>query len=299
MTHSEKRGTPWREAQLGLFTGGIFGATHTISGHPLDTIKSRMLGINNSSYLKLNTMQTTAKIWRDEGVRGFFRGIVPPLWGSSIYRAVMLSAYEFAFTHVDQNFQPDHVIKQEYMYVRPVVLCCAFFASTVRSGIENPIEYAKVMGQTGQKWIFKDIYRGFTSQIIRNTGLLIPIFAMIDWSRRHTDLMKKPIGLFGVTCGSASIGYLMAWPLETLKNLAQSSTPHAGATITQRIDYLGGFRGLYRGVVPGTICGGFRNACAMLFMNLAQQWATALGLRDEVPVKSARVVTTVKEIKSM
>lgn len=279
MTHNEKRSNPFKEAQLALFTGGLFGAAHTVSGHPLDTIKSRMQ--INKDYLKLNSFQTTAKIVHEDGVRGFFKGMLPPLWGSTVYRAVMLSAYEFAFTHIEQNYPDDHFTKQEYLgYFRPVVLGSAFFSSTVRSGIENPIEYAKVMGQTNQKWKFNDIYRGLTAQVIRNTGLLIPIFCMVDISRRHTDYMKQPSGIFMVTSLSASAGYLIAWPLETMKNLAQSATPHAGATVVQRIDYLGGLRGMYRGVWPGTICGGFRNGCAMMVMGTAQAWATKLGLRD-------------------
>ena len=279
MTHNEKRSNPYKEAQLALFTGGLFGAAHTVSGHPLDTIKSRMQ--INTNYLKLNTFQTAGKILKDDGIRCFFRGMVPPLWGSTVYRAVMLSAYEFAFTHIEQNYPDDHFVKQEMVGgLRPVVLASAFFASAARSGLENPIEYAKVMGQTNQKWIFADIYRGFSAQCIRNTGLLIPIFCMVDYSRRKTDYMKQPSGIFMVTSVAASAGYLMAWPLETMKNLAQSATPHAGATISQRMEYLGGFRGLYRGVWPGTICGGFRNGCAMMVMGTAQAWATQLGLRE-------------------
>jgi solute carrier family 25 carnitine/acylcarnitine transporter 20/29 len=279
MTHSEKRSNPIREAQLALFTGGIFGAVHTISGHPLDTIKSKMQIDKN--YFKLNTFQTAGKILKDHGAVGYFRGIVPPLWGSTVYRAVMLSAYEFAFTYFGQNFPSDHFINQDQIgYFRPVVLASAFFASTVRSGLENPIEYAKVMGQTQQKWVFKDIYRGLTSQVIRNTGMLLPIFVMVDVSRRHTDWMKQPAGIFAVTCGSASAGYLLSWPLETLKNLAQTGTPHPQATVAQRMAHMGGFSGLYRGVWPGTICGGFRNGCAMMVMGSAQKWATHLGLRD-------------------
>jgi len=142
MTHNEKRVSPWREAQLAMATGGLFGATHTLSGHPLDTIKSRMQ--INPSYLNLNSFQTTSKIWREDGARGFFRGMLPPLWGSSVYRAVMLSAYEFAFTYCAANFDSEHPMNREYFYLRPVVLCSAFFASACRTGIENPIEYAKV-----------------------------------------------------------------------------------------------------------------------------------------------------------
>ena len=142
MTHNEKRASPWREAQLAMFTGALYGATHTVSGHPLDTIKSRMQ--INPEYLNLDSFQATSKIWREEGARGFFRGMLPPLWGSSVYRAVMLSSYEFAFTHFTKNFDAEHPMHQEYFCLRPVVLCSAFFASSCRSGIENPIEYAKV-----------------------------------------------------------------------------------------------------------------------------------------------------------
>jgi hypothetical protein len=35
MTHSEKRASPFVEAQLALFTGGIYGATHTLTGNLL------------------------------------------------------------------------------------------------------------------------------------------------------------------------------------------------------------------------------------------------------------------------
>jgi hypothetical protein len=74
MTHNERRSNPLREAQLALFTGGIFGAVHTVTGHPLDTIKSKMQ--INQDYLKLNSFQTAGKIMRDEGLKGYFRGMV-------------------------------------------------------------------------------------------------------------------------------------------------------------------------------------------------------------------------------
>lgn len=66
---------------------------------------------------------------------------------------------------------------------------------------------------------------------------------------------------------------------DTLKNLAQSGTPHPAATLRQRLDFLGGPRGLVRGIWPGTFSGGLRNGCAMIAMVYAQRWATKLGLR--------------------
>lgn len=88
------------------------------------------------------------------------------------------------------------------------------------------------------------------------------------------------IGYFLLTSTISGVAYMIAWPLETLKNLSQGGKPFQNATIADRIQYLGGLRGLYRGVWPGTICGAFRNGCAMISMIYAQRWATKLGLRD-------------------
>ena len=75
--------------------------------------------------------------------------------------------------------------------------------------------------------------------------------------------------------------YAACWPLETLKNLKQAGLPSSTATLSQRLAYVGGPLGVFRGAVPGIACGGFRNGFAMLAMNgVANPLATRLGLRD-------------------
>ncbi len=53
------------------------------------------------------------------------------------------------------------------------------------------MEYAKVMGQTGQKWALRDLYRGAHWQVARTTGLLMFIFGTIDMFRRKTDVLNS------------------------------------------------------------------------------------------------------------
>lgn len=280
MTHNEKRGSAAREAGLALFTGGLYGASHTISGHPLDTIKSKMQ-LSGGEFKNAGTFRTASLIWNQEGIVGFFRGVVPPLWGSVVYRGIMMSSYEFGFTYLTKNLPNDSYLKKESVFgLRPMVLCAAVFSASCRCLLENPIEYAKVMGQTGQKWQVKDVYRGVGWQILRTTALLMPIFGGIDIARRKTDWMGSFWGQFGVTAGTSAGAYLVCWPLETLKNLSQSGTPHPGATLAEKVAFLGGPLGLWRGVAPGVVCGGLRNGCAMVMMVNAQKWATDLGLRD-------------------
>jgi hypothetical protein len=65
-----------------------------------------------------------------------------------------------------------------------------------------------------------------------------------------------------------------------MKNLAQSGTPTPGASFRERLAYLGGPKGLFRGIWPGTLSGAIRNGAGMVAMVYAQQWATKLGMRN-------------------
>ena len=114
-----------------------------------------------------------------------------------------------------------------------------------------PFEYVKLMGQTGQEWRFKTAFRGLSWQLSRTTVLLLPIFCTLDYLRRKTTVLKTLTGNFFVTFGVVGIAYVASWPFETLKNLAQSGTPRAGASMAERLKYLGGPLGLMRGVSPG------------------------------------------------
>ena len=71
----------------------------------------------------------------------------------------------------------------------------------------------------------------------------------------------------------------MIWPLETIKNLTQSAKPFKGASLKEKINYIGGLKGLYRGCGIGTLNGGIRNGFGIIAMTYAQRWATQLGLR--------------------
>ena len=74
MTHNEKRYSAVREGQIALFTGSIYGAVHTLTGHPLDTIKSKMQ--LQLKYSKMNALGVARGIFQEFGLRGFMHGCV-------------------------------------------------------------------------------------------------------------------------------------------------------------------------------------------------------------------------------
>ena len=112
MTHNEKRHSTLREGQIALFTGCIYGSVHTITGHPLDTIKSNMQ--LEAKYKGLSASGVAKDIFKEFGIRGFFRGCIPPLLGSAMYRGVMMSAYEASFTYFDLNYAKNSWVNTEY-----------------------------------------------------------------------------------------------------------------------------------------------------------------------------------------
>jgi hypothetical protein len=154
MSHMEKRTDPWREFLLGVVGGAIYGASHTLSGHPLDNLKARLQ--LDPKYIGLSNVAAAKKLWAENGVRGYIQGIFPPLIGSSFYRMAMLSSYEASYTYFN-TFEPDSPWKTEIaggFFPRPMIWASALCASLSRSVVESPFEYAKVTSRIANASVF-------------------------------------------------------------------------------------------------------------------------------------------------
>jgi hypothetical protein len=161
MAHSEKRASPAREFAIASFAGALYGAAHTISGHPLDNLKTSLQ--LDPSFRGLSTAQAARQLYASHGVHGFTRGCVPPLLGSSFYRSIMISSYELSYTWFLRSTPKDSFWQQEVAggyFPRPMVWASATFCSLARAVVEAPFEQAKVMRQTGQGWEVGGLYRG-------------------------------------------------------------------------------------------------------------------------------------------
>ena len=282
MAHNEPRSTPLREGMIGIFTGGLYGIAHTLSGHPLDNIKAR-LQMDKAMHSK-SSLEAARMMWCQEGLKAFFRGCLHPLWGSAVYRSMMISGYELCYTFFEQRFDATSFWQQEYCQglVRPMVVASAILTTLVRVTVEAPIEQAKVMRQTGRAWEWNLLYRGIASQTVRTAAMLTLIFVPYDYAKRKTTLFGSFFGQFAVVTTTCGFAYAAAWPLETIKNLTQAGLPTPRASLAQRLSYVGGPLGLYRGALPGVLCGGLRNGFGFLAMNgLANPLATRIGLRDD------------------
>ena len=282
MAHTEPRSTPLREGTIAVVTGAVYGCAHTLSGHPLDNLKTSLQ--LDPALHGLSPLAAARRMHAAHGISAFFRGCVPPLWGSAVYRAAFMSAYEACFTWCEASLPHDSWWKRELLggTARPLVVGSTVVAALCRSVVEAPIEQAKVMRQTGRAIEWPHLYRGLPTQTARTTSMLLCILLPYDYCRRHSRLFRSGImGQCAVVTSCCAAAYALVWPLETLKNMVQAGLPHPSSTLRERLAYLGGPAGLYRGALPGVVCGGLRNGCAMLAMNgLANPLVTRLGLRE-------------------
>lgn len=85
---------------INIVTGAICGATGALAGSPLFLVKTRMqsqsshLAVGHQHHYK-NTFDALYKIWRNEGIRGLYRGVDASIIRTSVGSSVQLPSYYF------------------------------------------------------------------------------------------------------------------------------------------------------------------------------------------------------------
>lgn len=279
MTHSEERSAWYIEGIAALISGVTYGIANTISGSPFDVIKTRMQVCEN--YSKLGTINSGIQIFKSHGVFGFFKGITAPMFGSSLFRSVQFASYE-SFNTFAENIKPlrSHVPLTE-LEIR--VIIGGIISGTSRALIECPFEYIKVRKQIGLSWEIKKMYTGFQATWYKAMGLMSTYFIILDYFKRKYNVFDSKFKLFFVSGFCSSMGFLVIWPFEIVKNRIQGNDMKdysISKEIIKSVRKDGVWHGLFRGITPGLISVFIRNGFAMLVMQRTQKILTNLGLRN-------------------
>ena len=264
----------------GLGVGVLYGTTSVAVGHPFDTVKTKMQA--QKGYEQQNMLRTFATTFKTQGIRGLYRGAVPPLCGSGIFRSTQFAVFEGVYTYLDNPFCRYEIPLTGGLQLR--VLMGGVLASTARSIIETPLEYAKVSRQTQQVWKLRHVYTGFGVTWCRTIGLMCTYFILIDSFRRHIPdfFSSRIVGPFLMSGFAATFAWWVVWPLEYMKSQVQGRYG-VDESVLRRMQRVvrerGGVLSLYRGLGPGTIRSFIANGTSMIVMQNAQRKVTEWGLR--------------------
>ena len=265
----------------GLGVGVMYGTTSVAVGHPIDTIKTKMQA--QSGFESRGMIRTFLTTVQSQGIRGLYRGALPPLFGSGIFRSTQFAVFEASYTYLNNPFCRLEIPFTGGIQVR--VLVSGILASTSRAVIETPLEYVKVSGQTQQSWKLKHVYTGFGVTWCRTIGLMCTYFILVDSGRRHAPELfsSSVLGPFLMSGVAATLGWWVVWPLEYMKSQVQGRYGER-ETVLRRMRRVvrerGGFFALYRGLWPGTLRSFIANGTSMIVMQKAQRKVTEWGLRD-------------------
>ena len=278
--HNEKLQEWYLEGLYSLITGSIYGFTSTFVGHPFDTIKTKLQAQTEFMY-EANLFSTIRDVWAKEGIRGFYKGAIPPFIGSILFRSLQFSIYQAHHRYCERY----EVMKKEIpgtFGLQYRVVTAGVIASSVRAVIESPFEYAKVKRQTGQSWNVRAAYKGFGILYIRTVGMLTSFFIFFDSFKRNTKMFGTKTGEFMMAGLAASLAWIVIWPLENIKNIIQAESQNIGNTWMEKFHWMiktHGFVGLYRGMLPGVAGVFFRNGVSMVVMQHATRKMSQFNIR--------------------
>ena len=279
MTHDQERSTWIKEGLAALIGGSLYGITSVIVGHPLDTVKTQ-IHCDPNMHTKSMT-QVISHIYKTTGLLGFYKGALPPLLGSGVFRSLQFGVFEAFYTKTRGNAW----LTQKIPFsggIEYSILLGGFLSGITRSLIETPVEYVKVNGQLNSSWKVRQLFQGFKVNTIRAVGILTYYFAIIDTFRRKTKAFESKPTTFLVNGFCGSTAFVIIWPLEIVKNQVQSKEPGKYSIIKmlkRNVQQDGILKGFFSGSLPGIGAVFFRNGCSMIVMQWAQKKLTEVGFR--------------------
>lgn len=114
-----------------LICGSFAGFMVCISGHPLDSMKVRM----QSSSTKLSLPVIIKDCFKQEGIRGFYKGMGAPMMTTPLINSIVFASYEFC------NRQMGVSSADELSFSQSMI--SGMFAGFVNSFVLSPIELVK------------------------------------------------------------------------------------------------------------------------------------------------------------
>lgn len=259
-----------KEAAIQIGAGGCAGFVEAFMMHPMDLIKTRFqlqvkMGTQDALYYT-GIGDCMRKMYANEGLAAFWKGILPPIVMETPKRAVKF----FSFEQYKKIFNSETP--------RSTVYFCAGFLTGVTEGmIVNPFEVVKVQMQSNRKHVSASpstfqvtrriiteqgfglggINKGLSATVLRNGvfnsfyfGIYHSILPLLQNQKEYVPelVLKFTIGFISGTVASC-----MNIPFDVAKSRIQGpqGAQYKGTFRTIYLVYhREGFRALYKGLLP-------------------------------------------------
>lgn len=214
------------------FIGGLIGGTCGVLGsHPFDTVKTRIQTSGGS------IISSARKIYSELGIKGFYRGILPPTAGFAMEKFIVFGVYE-NLKHLG--------IKNDFL--------CGILAGLACTSVVSPYEKIKIKMQNNSNLSLTNairneslqtIYKGYTPTLVREVPGYGIYFTTYKFLKERT---KNPTPLHTFMYGGLSglSSWVFIYPSDPVKTLMQEKEYSLRESIT-KIYQKRGIMGFYKG----------------------------------------------------
>lgn len=149
---------------ISLLTGGAAGLTTVVLLYPLDLVRARLGGTSKASRYN-GVMQTLRLTFREEGIRGLYRGMGPTLLGTPTYTGLKFAVFDMLMSRHEGSLE-EVSIGSKALYGG----MAGFTASLIQYPNDTVRRRLQMQGMDGAPMIYKhaiDCWR----QIYRKEGI--------------------------------------------------------------------------------------------------------------------------------
>lgn len=270
-----------------LIAGGVGGVCAVLTGHPFDLVKVRCQ--NNQAK---STMDAVSKILAEarslksgsmltNSVKGFYKGVIPPLLGVTPIFAVSFWGYDVGKKLVSYRNTADQALSMNQLAL------AGFISAIPTTVVTAPTERVKVVLQTSKdatfisaaKQIVKtggvtSLFKGSLATLARDGPGSALYFASYEISKKILNKQNPVEGdQVSITnvCLSGGIAGMSMWlvvfPIDTIKTKLQATSGgnHSMVSITKEIyKTRGGIKGFFPGLGPALMRSFPANAATFL-----------------------------------
>lgn len=233
--------------------GGIAGMCGVITTHPLDTIKTN---IQNGTPVKIPKL---------------YRGLIPPLLGVGIEKAIVFGTYNLALRQFSEKDRQSNL----------AIGISGGISGLGASIIVTPVERIKIRLQTNgdlNPQMFKpnELFRGLSATFTREVPGFAIYFLTFENLKKHyypdTNMTKK--GSFFSGGLSGALSWLFIYPQDLIKTQIQASPNNKNISfisVAKTIYKERGLYGFYRGFSLALIRAVPLHACTFTIMEMLTQ----------------------------
>ncbi|XP_075585469.1 solute carrier family 25 member 32 isoform X2 [Dermatophagoides farinae] len=279
-----------------LVAGISGGVASTLALHPLDLLKVR-LAVNDGQvatrpqYSGLINAVTT--IFRQEGVRGFYRGVTPNCWGAGTSWGLYFLFYNAIKSHmsnvgdIQMNLNAgQHIVAASEAGIMTLVLTnpiwvvktrlCLQYGGMSENAVQPTKRYSGMLDALTKIYRFEGIrglYRGFVPGIFGVSHGALQFMAYEELKRyyiEHYGLRREERLGTAAYLGCAALSKLFAaiitYPYQVVRARLQDQYANYNGVVDviRRTWRLEGAKGFYKGIVPNLLR--VTPACAITFV---------------------------------